>query len=480
MKNFIKSLFLVIISSVAIISCTDYDDEPSALPIQNFIWKGLNLYYLYQPNVPNLNDSKFSSQKSLDDYLSGFSSPETLFNSLLYDRATTDKYSVIFSNYTQLEQLLQGTSKSNGMVSSLVYKTGSTTDIFGWVKYIQPGSDASTKTIQRGFIYYAVNGTPLTISNRIELLGQDTYTLNLADYDNGNITPNGLSVTLTKTLYDQNPVFKKDVFLVNTKKVGYLVYNGFYSNYESELNDAFGYFQTENVTDLVLDLRYNGGGSIATATRLASMITGQFTGQLFSKEQWNSKLEPSINPNDLNNNFLNTINTGGSIKSLNLTKVYILTTRSTASASELVINCLKPYITVVQIGNITTGKNVGSITMYDSPTYGKKNVNPNHFYAMQPIVLKVVNKNGFGDYAQGISPDNTTNLLLENLGNLSELGNPNELLLAKALNTISTGRVSQNIQTYKVYDELIDPNTRNLETEMYRDNYPEGLLKKLN
>jgi len=131
------------------------------------------------------------------------------------------------------------------------------------------------------------------------------------------------------------------------------MYNGFYAGYDSQLNAAFGTLKSANVTDLVLDLRYNSGGSINSATKLASMITGQFTGQLFAKQQWNSKAQAyyeSSNPSSLENRFV------GGLNSLQLNKVYILTTKGTASASELVINCLKPYINVVQIGDVTIGK----------------------------------------------------------------------------------------------------------------------------
>ncbi|MGK4567438.1 S41 family peptidase [Flavobacterium sp. 3HN19-14] len=113
--------------------------------------------------------------------------------------------------------------------------------------------------------------------------------MNFADYDGGNFTPNGASVNLTKTELTENPVFIKKVIPVGTHKVAYLMYNGFTANFDSQLNAAFGEFTAAGATDLVLDLRYNGGGSVKTATRLASMITGQFTGQLFAKEQWNAK-----------------------------------------------------------------------------------------------------------------------------------------------------------------------------------------------
>lgn len=471
MKSLAKHIFLLVISSIFITSCNDYDDNPSNYPIQNFIWKGLNGYYLYQPNVPDLSDSKFSYQKDLDNYLSNFSTPESLFENLIYQRSSIDKYSVLYNDYTKLEQVLNGSNDSNGLEYGLNYKSGSTTEIFGWVKYVMPNSDASTKNIQRGSIFYAINGTPLTASNYKNLLANSSYTLNLADYDNGAITPNGQSVSLVKGPYTENPVLIKTTHIVGTKKVGYLMYNGFYSAYENELNDAFGYLKSEGITHLVLDLRYNSGGSITTATRLASMITGQFTGQIFAKQQWNPKLMAQLNPSSLNNLFTNSTSSGIALNSLNLSKIYILTTKSTASASELVINSLKPYIDVVQIGTITSGKNVGSITLYDSDDYRKQNVNPDHKYAMQPIVLKITDKNGFGDYAQGISPA-SQNTLAENLGDLGILGNATEPYLAKVLDLISSGGKQAIPKTFKVFNEVKEVEGRDLNKEMYLEQIP--------
>ena len=133
------------------------------------------------------------------------------------------------------------------------------------------------------------------------------------------------------------------------------MYNGFYPNYESQLNAAFSALKSQGITELVLDLRYNSGGSVATATRLASLITGQFTNQIFAKEQWNTKLEDyynSTNPSTLLNLFTNKLGNSETLNSLNLSKVYILTTKSSASASDLVINGLKPYLVVSEVGLI--------------------------------------------------------------------------------------------------------------------------------
>lgn len=449
-------------------SCEKDDLEvPEALQVNDFVWKGMNLYYLWQADVPNLADNRFGNQDELNGFLSAYSSPATLFNSLRTD-STIDRFSVIYSDYRVLEGVLSGNTTDTGMDYGLRYKNGSTTDIFGWVRYILPNSDAATKNIKRGDIFYAINGTPLTSTNYQSLLANTTFIVNLADYDNGNITPNGQSVTLTKTPIAENPVFTTTVINQGTNKIGYLMYNGFYTAYENQLNAVFAQFQAQGITHLVLDLRYNSGGSVATATRLASMITGQFNGQVFATQQWNAKLQAywnQNNPQQLTNYFTTTLGNGNGVNSLNLNKVYILTSRSTASASELVINGLRPHINVVQIGDKTTGKNVGSVTLYDSPTFGSQGRNPNHRYAMQPIVLKIANSAGFSDYQTGLLADYS---YLEDYGNLGVLGNANEPLLNQALTIISNGGRISPQQNNKVFEYLSDAKSITpLRSEMY-------------
>ncbi len=436
-------LLLMLLIGGLFAGCETNDDHavPTDLQINDFIWKGMNLYYLWQPDVPLLADDRFSHQQHLNEFLSDYDNPFELFADLRVPE-DIDRFSVMVSDYRVLEGSLSGTTKNNGVDYGLRYKPGSTTQIFGWVRYILPDSDASSKDINRGDLFYAVNGQVLTTDNYQQLLGADSYTLNLAAYDGGNITPTGESVTLTKTIYSENPVLISHVIEEGPHRIGYLMYNGFYPNYETQLNNAFREFRAQNITHLVLDLRYNSGGSIATATKLASMITGQFAGQVFAQEQWNPKAQEyfeDVNPQNLRNYFTTQLNTNTPINSLNLSKVYVLTSPSTASASELVINGLAPFIDVVQIGEKTTGKNVGSITLYDSPSFSRDDRSDKHFYAMQPIVLKVVNAAGFGDYINGLHPDV---MLQENLDDLGTLGSESEPLLAAAIAHITgNGRI---------------------------------------
>jgi C-terminal processing protease CtpA/Prc len=484
MKTSFKFTLLLFMAVFTFQSCQDNDDvvPPASLDIQDFIWKGMNQYYLWQADVPNLADDKFADQTALNTFLRGYTVPEDLFDALRVDK-TIDRFSWIVDDYLELEGTLQGTTKNNGVEFGLSRKPGSTTEIFGYVRYIIANSNASNKNIKRGDYFTAVNGIQLTLTNYESLLfgSNENYTLNLADYNGTTIVANGKSVELTKTVLSENPILINKVITSGSHKIGYLMYNGFYANYDTQLNEAFKYLMDEKVTDLVLDLRYNGGGSVQSATRLASMITDTktYTGKVFAKQQWNAKINAYFetnNPGALLNNFTDKIGTTA-INSLNLTKVYILTTQSTASASELVINGLEPHINVIQIGDVTVGKNVGSVTLYDSPTFGSENRNPNHKYAMQPIVLKIVNSTGFGDYFNGLQPDY---LLKETISTYGVLGDTSEPLLSTAIGKI-TGTSRMLKQNTGVDFEFFKDakSMRRFQNQMYIEKAPEGLLKAL-
>lgn len=485
MKKIIQLTTVVLLTAFVLQSCQkDADDvivpQTTNLEVQNFIWKGLNQYYLWQTDVPNLADNRFANQAALDAFLTNYKVPQDLFNALRVS-PTIDRFSWMVDDYVTLEQSLQGTSKNNGVEFGLSYKPNSTTDVFGYVRYIIPGSDAATKNIRRGELFTAVNGTPLTVSNYQSLLfgTNDSYTLNMADYNGSTVTANGKTVALTKTTLTENPILIKNVITIGAKKIGYLMYNGFYADFDLQLNSVFGDFKTQGITDLVLDLRYNSGGSVRTATYLASMITGQFTGKVFAKQQWNTKINTYFeanDPNGLRNFFTDKIGTTP-INSVNMTKVYILTTKSTASASELIINGLKPHINVVQIGDLTTGKNVGSVTLYDSPDFSATNKNPKHKYAMQPIVLKIVNSDGFGDYFNGLTP---THELKETINTYGVLGDVNEPLLKLAIAKITgTGKmIPQSSGTQ--FDYFTDSKSmKRFGNQMYLEKAPTGLQKAL-
>lgn len=479
MKTILKSALILFLFAFSLQSCEDNDDvaAPADVQVNSFVWRGLNEVYLWQADVPNLADGR-NLKSDFNSFLRGYSKPEDLFEDLLYKPESkfqngdaVDRFSWIVSDYTVLEQELSGISKNNGVDFRLSRISSNSDDLVGYVRYIIPNSDAATKAIKRGDLFTSVNGTKLTVSNyQSLLLNSDSYTLNLADNNAGVLVLNGKSVALTKTVLEENPIFINKVIVSGSHKIGYLMYNGFYDEYDDKLNQAFGELKAQGATDFVLDLRYNGGGAISSAAKLASMITGQFDTQIFSKMTFNAKQMQGMSAadlEDLNVRFVKNLN------SLNMSTVYILTTESTASASELIINGLKPYINVVQIGETTTGKNVGSFTVYDSETLTKKNVNPNHKYAMQPLVLKITNSQNFGDYTQGLKP---TYEQIEKVATYGVLGDPSEPLLKLAISKI-TGTTAKTIlndsepeRPYFTDSKIIN----GLKHGMYLKNAPKG------
>ena len=146
------------------------------------------------------------------------------------------------------------------------------------------------------------------------------------------------------------------------------------------------------------------------------------------------------NPESLLNRFTNKLNNNESLFSLNLDRVFVLTSARTASASELLINGLDPYIDVIHIGDFTVGKNQGSITVYDYINESRDK-NPNHMYAMQPIVLKIGNVAGYTDFPDGLEPDI---FIKESLLNPGILGDIQEPLLKIAIDQISGDASSIN------------------------------------
>ncbi len=466
-----KKILIPIVFCGLLLSCNNDDDTPEAPPeeqdqevpqpvelqseINEFVWSAMNTWYIWQDEVNDLADDRFEDNDAFFTYLNDFSSPEELHNSVLSPK---DRFSVIVSDFDLLFSSFAGVATTNGVEFVLTRPPEGGTAVVGVVRYIVNGSDAEAKGVQRGDIFYAIDGTPLfaetdeegiITNSNLGLLNPTTYTMNFADIENNVTTPNGVNIELTKTELTENPVHIAKTLDINGTRIGYIMYNSFTGNFDNDLNDAFGQLKNDGVTALVLDLRYNGGGSVLSAIRLSSMITGQFTGQLFARQRWNSKWDALLGGDDP---FVDTIGTTP-INSLNLSKVYIIATDDSASASELVINSLEPYIDVVHVGDVTVGKNEFSVTLVDNPdqqaglTNGGsipfpyivngdatiEGADEDHRYALQPLTGTYDNAEGFGEFTDGISPDIQ---ILEVLGNLGTLGEPDEPLLARAIEDI--------------------------------------------
>ena len=469
-RCFFLYLFLF---SLLFTSCFEDNDDNGALAseINDFVWKGMNASYLYKQEISDLDNNRFNDSEEYASYLNSYNSPENLFESLIYERDNIDKFSLIVDNYIEFEQYLSGVSLSNGLNFGLVYLPNSTNEIFGYVRYVNNGSEADLANINRGDIFRSIDDIPLSIDNYSDLLSQEVYTVNFANYFNNNtedlsddtIELNDINIELQKVPLIKNPVHHYSTLNYSGGKIGYLMYNQFVSNYDDYLKTIFSEFKSNSVDELILDLRYNPGGSINSAIVLASLITGQFENEIFNTEQWNNDIQNywiNNNPEYLINRFTTFQS------SLSLSRVYILTTRSSASASELIINCLKPYINVVQIGTPTYGKYQASVTLYDSENFSNQNVNRSHNYALQPLVLKTLNVNGVTDYYNGINPDYEYE---ERAFDMGQVGDLNEPMLNFTLDIIES-RISLDLKPELF--EYIDDNLKFdfLEREMYIDN----------
>ena len=469
-RCFFLYLFLF---SLLFTSCFEDNDDngASASEINDFVWKGMNAAYLYKQEISDLDNDRFNDSDEYASYLNNYNSPEDLFESLIYERDNIDKFSLIIDNYIELEQYLSGVSLSNGLNYGLVYLPNSNNEIFGYVRYVNNGSAADLANINRGDIFRSIDGVTLSVDNYSNLLSQEIYTVNFANYFNNDtedinddtIELNGINIELQKAPLVKNPVHHYSTLDYSSGKIGYLMYNQFVSNYDDYLKTIFSEFKSNSIDELILDLRYNPGGSINSAIVLASLITGQFENEVFNTEQWNNDIQNywiDNNPEYLINRFTTFQS------SLNLSRVYILTTRSSASASELIINCLKPYINVVQIGTTTYGKYQASVTLYDSENFSNQNVNRSHSYALQPLVLKTLNVNGVTDYYNGINPDYEYE---ERAFDMGQVGDLNEPMLNFTLDIIDS-RISLDLKTELF--EYIDDNLKFdfLEREMYIDN----------
>lgn len=471
MKNYFTLLFAVLF--IFFSACTDSDEvmekvevveetpeEPTPNPngdVNNFIWSGLNLYYLWQGAVDDLADDRFSNDIEYNGYIQASGAPEDFFESLLYRRQSVDIYSWIVDDYVELENQLSGISKTNGVEFGLSLYANGSTEVFGYVEQIVPGSDADGKEIKRGDFFTEVDGIPITTSNYRDLLfsNNDSYSLTIAKLEGNTIVPTGVIVDLTKYELEENPIFVTKVFEEGGRKIGYILYDYFNFNYNRELNAAFLDLKSQGVTDLILDMRYNPGGRGSTAIALGGMITGQFKDEVFMKDRYNNKLQPYFEanfPEDLLEKFTDVIPEGEAINSLNLNSLHCITTEGSASAVEYLIMGLKPYINVTVIGERTAGKNVGSTTLYDSEDFGREGVNSRHNYAMQPIIVEAVNKNN-GSALGGIPADVE---ISEDITNLGVLGDSNEPLLRAAINDIIGVSAKPDFAKFSRYEKIDD------------------------
>ena len=443
--------------------CSGTYDGEKYFRVHQFIWESLNELYLWQAEVDDLSDNiKPVGSSAYNQLISTNQEPEAFFESLKHP---DDRHSRITSNFEDLENSIKGIDASNG-VEFILFPSGTGNGVLGIVTHILENSDAFSKDIKRGDIFMGVNGELLSFNNFYGLLYGDqiSYTLNMASKIGSGFSLNGKNIDLIKEdNFQTNPIQVNKVIKMGGKKIAYLMYTQFSQGFDQELNSVFSEFKSEGVDELILDLRYNRGGLTKTALYLSGMITGQFTGQIFSQKIWNKKVTDyyeSIDSTDwMKDLFVSEMDDKTVINSLNLNRVYIITSSNSASASEMLINGLSPFINVIQLGEATYGKNVGGLAVvYDYIDNTNRTINPDHSYAISPITFRVANSEGFSDYANGLKPSDGFELTEDGL-NMGVLGDSNEPLLALALNDIigNSARLPIITPKYPIENIIEDP-----------------------
>jgi len=420
--------------------------------INKWIYKDvMNKYYFWNEKLPKSPNYKMA--------------PNEFFDLICYwyDKNTNpegDRFSWIQENYVDLLNSLSGVSSDEiGFEYMLYYVSGSQTNVFGEVQYVKKGTSAEEKGLKRGQTFTKINAETITVNNYRTLLRnlKGNYTLTVSDpvVIGGAVSSfqNEHELALsTLSQYAENPIYLDTVYTdMNGKNIGYLVYNFFADDsgdktygYDAQLVQIFSKFKTKNVTDLILDLRYNSGGSVLSAVCLAGMIVkGLNTKDIFFRVEYNKSYTESIRsqvPDDFfyqlfidkiepnkNNNLtapIILVNIGD-----NLQNFYVLTGRNTASASELIINGLLPYMNITLVGDTTVGKNVASTSFYEEN-------NPKNKWGLQPIIAKLYNKKNESNFTAGFFPNY---LNRDRAMPKKELGDLNENMLREAVSYIAGG-----------------------------------------
>lgn len=284
------------------------------------------------------------------------------------------------------------------------------------VKQVEKESPAGRAGIRRGWRITAINGnTDITTANT-SFIVQNIYQASSASITFQKPDNSTSVISLSAAAYKEGPVILDSIYTINAKKIGYFAFNSFLGDTAeiySEFAKVFNGFAAANISDVIIDLRYNGGGYVTMSQKLANWLApASANGQVMMKQQFNDKYT-QYNEQE---NFRK-------LGSLNLNRIFFIVSNSTASASELLINNLKPYMDVQLVGpSKTYGKPVGFFPIPVGDWY------------IFPVSFKSTNKNGEGSYFNGL-PLNS--MVADGLD--KDWGDVNETSLQSALGYITTG-----------------------------------------
>lgn len=315
----------------------------------------------------------------------------------------------------------------------------SASQLLGIVTAVAPESPASRAGLERGTYFTKVNKATINaadIEQVVSVLNKgDKITLTLTSNENGEWKDNGVAA-FSASYFEERPVYEAKLLQHNGIKAGYVFYNGFEEFFDKDILDVLARFKKENVSELILDLRYNPGGSVATAAKIATAVLKNI-----QRTETFTIFKGNANMQTLTQQFGDAINSSGNSykrsfetlagETLGLNRVFILSTVATASAAEMMINNLRPYIQVVHIGEKTLGKNKAGWVIRDLRQPKKVE------WFIQPMIFSIFNASGNGDYENGLQPDYEVKEY--DYLPLYPMGNVNDPLVGKAVSLIFSG-----------------------------------------
>jgi C-terminal processing protease CtpA/Prc len=433
----VKSWLLLILFSVLLLSgCKEDDIVPEekeqasalTLKINAFIKTVMTDVYLWYNEMPVL-DIKYETDS------------KAYFDKLLYEE---DKWSVITDDVTALEGSLGGVETTFGYSIALgqfVNQSGTPTgEYFAIIEYVYPNSPASEAGLIRGDLLVKINGAGITQSNYADLFNGSTISVTKGILGSSGISL-GSTFSMTSRVMELDPVLHYKIIEKSGHKIGYLMYLQFIASYDdTSLKTALQYLKDNQITDLVLDLRYNPGGQITAAQYLCSSLAPQSIVNDMRRLvtfQWNDKYQAYWTANHNDEQLGVSFDADVPIK-LGLSKIYILIGNGSASASELTICGLEPYMNVILIGDNTYGKYTGSILIKPEDLY----TNTSQYadfkdWGIMPIVIRYANSLGVTNFTEGFEPDFQVD---DELLPAAPLGDLTEPLLKKAVEDI-TGEI---------------------------------------
>lgn len=419
---------LVILSFLVFAACEKEDNNGPKTDndVNQWIEKTMRDNYLWNSELPEKNTLNFDAE------------PEDFFHSLLSDKDGKDLEGGhhYFSTLEKVVVTKSGTSSIDSYGFEFVryvIKNGSNTYKAALIIYVLKDSPAEQAGLKRGNWIIGVNGGSGSIQEYEILESGGSVSFQLAEYNGKTFIPTEVVTVDASRLVEDTPFLKDSIYTYGNTRIGYLMYNHFASgpdsytdtSYDLYLQQLFAKFKSQNVNEFVLDLRYNGGGLTSSARLLTSLLAPEDAlGDTFCIFEYNEN-------NKDRNKTESLLKTSEVLAgNLNLKRLFVLTGNTTASASELVINSLKPYlgdVNVCLIGKQTFGKTVG-MTIYDeSEKYG---------WILSPVAFRSYNKDHKADYDDGFVPD----ILIDELDyDLADFGDMHDPLLSLAVSAI-TGR----------------------------------------